>query len=455
MSTIAAVSTPPGEGGISIIRISGDEAITIADKIFRNPCGKRLCDAGANTVTYGHALTADGAVADEVLVTVFRSPHSYTGEDVAEINCHGGMISTREILSSAVAAGAQPAAPGEFTKRAFMNGRIDLAQAESVIDIINSTSTLSHTVAVNQLGGALSHEINNIREKLLSLLAHIQVLIDYPDEDLEPLSENEFDSALADALDSVRKLLSTADSGAIIKGGVATAIVGKPNVGKSSLLNLLAGHERAIVTDIAGTTRDAIEESVNLGSVSLRLADTAGIHDTDDVIENIGVGKSKKYISDSQLVLFVADGKSPLDDDDRAIISAIGGKRAVALINKTEDGCAFEPSELGDNFEKVIMFSVHAKKGVDELTKTVETMFDIGKISNGDGGVVTNIRHKDALMRAEKFLSSAIGAMRSGIPQDMISVDIQSAVSSLGEIVGQTVGEEVVDRIFHNFCLGK
>lgn len=454
MSTIAAVSTPPGEGGISIIRISGDEAIAVADRIFRNPRGKRLCGAAANTVSYGHALAADGSVADEVLVTVFRAPHSYTGEDVAEINCHGGMISTREILSAAIAAGAHPAAPGEFTKRAFLNGRIDLAQAESVIDIINSTSNLSHTVAVNQLGGALSHDINAIREKLLSLLAHIQVLIDYPDEELEPLSGEEFDSTLAAALGSVRKLLSTADGGAIIRGGVATAIVGKPNVGKSSLLNLLSGYDRAIVTDIAGTTRDAIEESVNLGSVSLRLADTAGIHETDDVIENIGVDKSKKYISDSQLVLFVADGKSPLDDDDRAIIDEIGGKRAIALINKTEDGCAFEPSQLG-GFERVIMFSVYAKKGVEELTRTVEDMFDIGKISNGDGGVVTNVRHKDALMRAEKFLESALGALRSGIPQDMISVDIQSAVSSLGEIVGQTVGEEVVDRIFHNFCLGK
>lgn len=455
MSTIAAVSTPPGEGGISIIRISGSDAIAVADKVFCNPRGKRLCDAAANTVTYGYALKADGTKADEVLVTVFRAPHSYTGEDVAEINCHGGMISTREILSAVTAAGAEPAAPGEFTKRAFLNGRIDLSQAEAVIDIINSKSNLSHSVAVNQLGGALSREINNIREKLLSLLAHIQVLIDYPDEELEPLDDDEFDNTLSSALGAVDALLSTADCGAIIKGGVATAIIGKPNVGKSSLLNLLAGHDRAIVTDIAGTTRDAIEESVNLGSVSLRLADTAGIHETDDVIENIGVDKSKKYINDAQLVLFVADGKAPLDDDDRAIISAIGGKRAIALINKTEDGCAFDEKELGDGFDAVIMFSVHKKKGLSELTNAIEQMFDIGSITNGDGGVVTSVRHKDALMRAHSCLAAALDALRSGIPQDMISVDIQSAVSALGEIVGQTVGEEVVDRIFHNFCLGK
>lgn len=453
--TIAAISTPPGEGGIAIIRISGEDAISVADKIFSGKQGKKLSDMASNTINYGFVKDFEKNTVDEVLVSVMRSPHTYTGEDVVEINCHGGVVSTRKILSLVLGAGAVQAGPGEFTKRAFLNGRIDLSQAESVIDIINSKTNLSHNIAVNQLGGKLSHEINSLREKLLSLLSHIQVLIDYPDEDLEPMTEEEFSDTLSEVLSHIENLLATSDCGKIARGGISTAIVGKPNVGKSSLLNLLSGEERAIVTDIEGTTRDAIEETINLSDVVLKIADTAGIRDTDDVIENIGVSKSKKYLEDAELVLFVLDGKRPLDENDRYIMESIKDKNAIAIINKTEDGCMIDAEEVMKFCPKTIMFSVHENIGTKELTDTITELFDMGKIKNSSGSVIANARHKDALLKAEKNVKSAIDSLCSGVPQDMVSVDIESAISDLGEIVGLTVGEEVVDKIFHNFCIGK
>ena len=453
--TIAAISTPPGEGGIAIIRISGEDAISVADRVYYSKHGKMLSDVASNTINYGFVRDNDGNIVDEVLVSVMRAPHTYTGEDVVEINCHGGFVSTRKILSLVLGAGAVQAGAGEFTKRAFLNGRIDLSQAESVIDIINSKTNLDHNIAVNQLGGKLSEEINSLREKLLSLLSHIQVLIDYPDEDLEPMSEEEFAGVLTDVLSETKSLLATSDCGKIARNGISTAIVGKPNVGKSSLLNLLSGEERAIVTDIEGTTRDAIEETINLSDVVLKIADTAGIRDTEDVIENIGVSKSKKYLEDADLVLFVLDGKRPLDENDRYIMENIKGKNAIAIINKTENGCVIDADEIKNFCPRTIMFSVHENLGTKELTDTITELFDMGKIKNNSGSVIANARHKDALIKAEKNIQSAIDALSQGVPQDMVSVDIESAISNLGEIVGLTVGEEVVDKIFHNFCIGK
>lgn len=453
--TICAISTPQGEGGIAIVRISGDKAIEIADKIYTNPNGKKLMGVKSHTINYGHIVDKDGAVIDEVLVSVMKAPHTYTGENVVEINCHGGIVSTRLILERTLEAGAILASPGEFTKRAFLNGRIDLSQAESVMDIIGSKTNLNHTIAVNQLGGRLSDQINSIRESLLSLLSHIQVLIDYADEDLEPLSDEEFALALATSCSAMQKLLSSADRGRLIRSGIVTAIVGKPNVGKSSLLNLLSGEDRAIVTDIAGTTRDAIEEYISLGDVALKIIDTAGIRNTDDIIENIGVDKSKKYMSEADLVLFVLDGKKELDDNDRYIIENLNSKNTIALINKTEQGCVFDPQIIKDKFANTLMFSVHEAKGLKELEDTVKNLFDIGSITQDSSNIITNIRHKEALQKALGFASAAKNAFDSGIPQDMISIDIENAISSLGEIVGLTVSEEVVDRIFHNFCLGK
>ena len=292
-STIAAISTPYGSGGISIIRISGSEAICIADKIFKASSGKKLSAAATHTIHHGHIVSAEGNVLDEVLASVMRAPRTYTGEDTVELNCHGGLFTTKRILEEVLKAGAESASRGAFTKRAFLNGKTDLARAEAVIDLINSKTNLEQAISVNHLGGALSARINSLRERLLTLIAHVQVLIDYPDEELEPLSEEEFLSELKEIRKSAAKLLATSEAGSLIKNGIATAIVGKPNVGKSSLLNLLSGEEKAIVTDIEGTTRDAIEQSVSLGGISLNLVDTAGIRETDDTIEAIGVKRSK------------------------------------------------------------------------------------------------------------------------------------------------------------------
>ena len=453
--TIAAISTPPGEGGISIIRISGEKSIEIADKIYIGPKGKNLSQVNSHTINYGHITDEDGTVIDEVLVSVMKAPHTYTGENVVEINCHGGIVSTRRVLERALSSGAHMASPGEFTKRAFLNGRIDLSQAESVMDIISSKTNLTHTIAVNQLGGRLSAQINGLREALLSLLAHIQVLIDYADGDLEPLSDEQFLSIIDSSIKSMEQLLGTADRGRLIRNGIMTAIVGKPNVGKSSLLNLLSGEERAIVTDIEGTTRDAIEEYITLGDVALRIIDTAGIRNTDDVIENIGVDKSKKYMTEADLVLFMLDGKKELDENDKFIIENLNSKNTIAIINKTEDGCAFDPQIVCHKFPNTVMFSVHHEKGIGELEKTVKNLFEIGSISENNDSIITNIRHKEALEGALGYTEAAREALLGGIPQDMISIDIENAISSLGEIVGQTVSEEVVDKIFHNFCLGK
>ena len=453
--TIAAVSTPPGRGGISVIRISGKQAIEIADKIYTNQRGKKLSDVASHTINHGFALRKDGTYIDEVLVSVMRAPHTYTKEDVAEVNCHGGVVSTKEILGAILEAGARLAEPGEFTKRAFLNGRMDLCEAESVIDIINAKSREAHTVSVHQLRGNLSKSIGKIRERLLTLTAHLQVLIDFADEDLEPLSDEEYLDGLKDSLNDVKKLLATADRGQIIKDGVKTAIVGKPNAGKSSLLNLLYGDERAIVTDIEGTTRDAIEETVTLGGVMLNLADTAGIRETDDTIEKIGVEKSKAIMENAELIIFMADGTKALDENDEYIISTIGNKNTVILVNKADEKVICDVSRLKAVSDKVIEFSVKTKKGLDEFEALVKEMFGSGEIESNDEAMITGVRHKQALIKAKDALESAIDAIISGIEINMTFIDIENAISALGEITGQTVEEEIVDRIFHSFCVGK
>ncbi len=453
--TIAAISTPHGEGGISIIRISGNRAIEIADKIFVSSKGKRLSEAKTHTIHHGHIKNSFGKTIDEVLVSVMRAPNTYTCEDIVEINCHGGVVSTKQILLAVLEGGATHAAPGEFTKRAFLNGRIDLCEAESVIDIINSKTNLSHEVSVNQLEGHLSEKINGIREKILALTGHVQVLIDYPEEDLEPLTDAEFQNSLKDIAEEIKKLIETADRGKLIKNGIQTAIVGKPNVGKSSLLNMLSGENRAIVTDIEGTTRDAIEQYINLGDVELKIIDTAGIRETGDIIENIGVEKSKEYIQSSQLVIFVTDGQKALDKNDKYIIENLEGKKTIVLVNKCENGCVADVDYLKSKFDNVILFSVHNEIGTDELCRTVKELFDMGDISNTGDAVITNIRHKDALSKALLAMENAYNSTKSGIPADMTFIDLENAISALGEIVGLTVGEEIVDRIFHSFCIGK
>lgn len=453
-STIAAISTPYGTGGVSIIRISGDKAVEIADKIFNASSKKKLCAVPSHTIHHGHIVSLEGEVLDEVLVSVMLSPRTYTGEDTVEINCHGGLYTTERVLEEVLKAGAENASRGEFTKRSFLNGKTDLCRAEAVIDLINSKTNLEHSISVNHLGGSLSEKINSLRDELLTLIAHVQVLIDYPDEELEPLSEEEFLEKLKSIRQGAQKLLDTSKAGALIKNGIDTAIVGKPNVGKSSLLNLLSGENKAIVTDIEGTTRDAIEQTVSLGGISLNLADTAGIRQTDDKIEAIGVERSKEYIEKSQLIIFMADAVSGLDSNDIEIISSLGDKPRIALVNKVDAGDFKDEEVLASHFERVINFSVKNAEGLKLLEDSVKEMFRLGEIEN-NSHIITNARHKDALFRAKNALDSAIAAIESGISVDTTFIDIEDAVSSLGEIVGLTVSEEVVDKIFHSFCVGK
>ncbi len=453
--TIAAISTPTGTGGISVIRLSGADSIEIADKIFDSPHGKKLSKVNTHTINHGYIIGEDREIIDEVLVSVMRAPKTYTKENVVEISCHGGIMSARGILSAVLNAGARIALPGEFTKRAFLNGRIDLCEAESVIDIINSKTAIEHSVGVNQLRGHLSESINRIRNNLLELISHLQVLIDFAEEDLEPLSDEEYLDGLKKSCSDIDALINSSLKGRILKNGIKTAIVGKPNVGKSSLLNLLYGDDRAIVTDIEGTTRDAIEECVSLGKVMLDITDTAGIRNTHDAIESIGVKKSKTLMNDADLVIYMTDAAKPLDENDKFIIDALNGKNTIALINKYELQKCVDEEYIKQKIKTVIPFSVKEKSGLAELTEQIEKMFDMGEINVNTESVITNVRHTDSLKKAKSALESAINAIENKIPLNMTFIDIENAVSALGEITGQTVGEEIIDRIFHNFCVGK
>lgn len=451
--TIAAISTPPGRGGISVIRISGSDAVDIADKVFKNEYGKTIKNAKTHTITHGFAVDKDGTVIDEVLCSVMLAPRSYTREDTVEISCHGGLVSTKNTLSAILTAGARLSEPGEFTKRAFLNGRMDLTEAEAVIDIINAGTDTAHTLSVHQLKGRVSEAIAQVREKLLTLTAHLQVLIDFADEDLEPLSDSEYLDSLKDCLNRIDTLISSFERGRIVREGVNTVIAGKPNVGKSSLLNLICGDERAIVTDIEGTTRDTISENVCLGSVMLSLSDTAGIRETDDVVEKIGVDRARNVLNDAELVLLMLDAAKPLEDSDREIMESVKQKKVIVLVNKAEKGIAFDKSEI--DFGNVIDFSVKTGMGLTELEDTVSRMFSVGEIGTDDSAIITNIRHRDALQKAREALYSAVSAIDMGIEANMTFIDIENAITHLGEITGQTVAEEIVDKIFHSFCVGK
>ncbi len=451
--TIAAISTPNGVGGIAIIRMSGKDSIAICDKIFEGR--NKLLNVKSHTINYGHIIDENGKKVDEVLVSVMRAPRTYTAEDIIEINCHGSTFGARKILELLIKNGASYAQAGEFTKRAFLNGRIDLCEAEAVIDIINSKTNIAHTQGVNQLGGALSGKIDTIRNNLLKCISNLQASLDFPEEGLEPLLDEEYFEILKDAKKDIEKLIETSDKGKIIREGIDTVIVGKPNVGKSSLLNLLSGSDRAIVTEIEGTTRDAIEEYVNIGDVALKITDTAGIRQTGDKVENIGVEKSKKLVLEASLVIFMLDATKEADENDFEIKELIKDKLAIVLINKTEGEITNSVKEIAKEFEYVIEFSVKQEKGVDEFCNKVKMLFDMGNLEEISNNAIINIRHKEALYLAKESILSAIDTINAGLPVDMTSVDIENAISSLGSITGLTVGEEVVDRIFHEFCVGK
>ncbi len=451
-TTIAAIATPHGTGGISVIRVSGEESISICDKIFKAKSNKTLTDAKTHTIHYGN-IVANGEIIDEVLVSVMRAPNTFTREDIVEINCHGGLVVTEKVLLAVISAGASLASPGEFTKRAFLNGRIDLSQAEAVIDIINSPSSLALSVAANQLGGALSDDINTMRDSILEILAQINVVIDYPEEDIDDIKRSALLNELNSAKEKISALLETSHRGKLIKDGINTVICGKPNVGKSSILNLLARDSRAIVTDIAGTTRDVIEERITIGNAVLNVFDTAGIRNTTDTIENLGIDKSKECIKNAELILFVVDSVTGIESSDEEIFNSLDNKNVIVILNKSD----ISNTPTDKMFEGYTTISLSAKTGagLEELSSAIEKMFKLGEIRAKDNNAITNLRHKEALSAAYNSISAATTALDNNIPCDMVSIDLTDCASHLGEITGKTVSDEIVDKIFSRFCLGK
>ena len=443
--TIAAVSTPQGVGGISVIRVSGDDAISICDSIYIGK--KKLRDVKSHTVCYGHIVDKNGVPADEVLVTVMHAPKTYTRENVVEISTHGGFSASKKVLELLISAGAYPAEAGEFTKRAFLNGRIDLSQAEGVIDIINSKTEVERQNALYQAGGGLFKKIKNLRDSLVNLAARMQVAIDYPDEDLEDVTKDDIIKTLSDSENEVNRLIATKDNGRILKEGIKTAIVGKPNVGKSSLLNCLSGGDRAIVTDIPGTTRDVIEEFVSLDGVPLKLLDTAGIRDTDDDVEKIGVKRAKAAIADAELVIFVMDASGIQDDADRLLFELVKNKKFITVANKSDIKKA--------DFASDVEISAKNGDGIAELAKIIKNMYNFAEIEASDNTVITNLRHLSALERTKEALNRAKEQISAGMPQDIAALDINEAIDFLGEITGETVSDDIVSEIFHSFCVGK
>ena len=458
--TIAAVATPFGEGGIGIVRLSGPEAVAIADGLFRRKDGKSLAEQPTYTLRYGKVVDPrSGRKLDEAIAVVMRAPHSYTAEDVVEIQCHGGVMVVREILSLALELGARLAEPGEFTKRAFLNGRLDLAQAEAVIDLIQSQTRLGMEVAVDQLEGSLSRRIKDIQESLYDAAVQIEAAIDFPEDDVPDVELADIEDALAASLAEIESLLATADDGKILREGLKTVITGKPNVGKSSLLNTLLDENRALVTDIPGTTRDTIEEVVNLRGIALRLIDTAGIRESSDLVERLGVERSLELLSEADLVLHVLDRSAALTPEDFQILGLTAESRRIVLINKMDLPPVWNLEDLGEINAPVLEVSLveEPAKVVAALSETILELIGMGAVTSSAGSraLVTRARHKQALQDAHKALGESLHTLRSGMPLDLIAVDLYNALESLGEVTGETVRENVLDRIFAEFCIGK
>lgn len=454
--TIAAIATAVNNGGISIIRVSGEEAFDVVDKIFRTKSGKQgLKDFASHTIHFGHIID-HGVTLDEVLVSVFRAPNSYTKEDVVEINCHGGVFVTKKILEACLNNGARSADPGEFTKRAFLNGRIDLSQAEAVMDLINAKSEYALKSSVNQLRGSIYKQIVNTREQLILDVAFIEAVLDDPEHYEFGDYQTELKGRLEKEVIDLEELLKTADDGKFVREGIQTAIVGKPNAGKSSLLNLLVGAEKAIVTNIEGTTRDIIEESIQMDGICLNIIDTAGIRDTDNVVEKIGVEKAINCIERADLVLYVIDSSCPLNENDYSIIEKIKDKRSIILLNKTDLNQAVSKEDIQMLTDKEI-FQISAKcdTGLGDVKQCIKDMFFKGEISFNDQVYITNARHKEALIDSIASLHQVLQSMEDGMPEDFLSIDLMSAYERLGEIIGESVGEDLVNTIFAEFCMGK
>ena len=453
--TIAAIATSIGESGISIIRVSGDKSINIVDSIFIGKNNRKLNDFKSYTMRYGHIIDKNGSKLDEVIISYMKGPKSFTAEDTIEINCHGGVVGTNRILQEIIRAGARMAEPGEFTKRAFLNGRIDLSQAEAVIDIIRAKTELSMKSALLQSEGSISREIKTIRNKLLSVIASIEVTVDYPEEDIEEVTAGKVRYDVTSILGEIDILLSTADEGKILREGLSTVIVGKPNVGKSSLLNALVKEKRAIVTEVPGTTRDAIEEYISIEGIPVKIVDTAGIRETEDIVEKIGVQTSKQKIDEADLVILILDSSMTLAHEDKEIIEYIKEKKYIVLLNKSDLGGKIEKSELQDLKSKYIT-SISAKtgEGLNLVKEHIKDLFFNGEIKT-EGVFVTNNRHKQSLIRAKENLESSLNALEYTSAIDLASIDIRNAWMNLGEITGEALEEDIIHKIFSEFCLGK
>lgn len=454
--TIAAIATALGEGSIAVVRVSGPEAIATVAKVFKSKTD--LKEVPTHTVQYGWIVDPrTNAKLDEVLVTVMRGPRSFTAEDVVEVSTHGGIVAVKSVLELLLRSGARMAEPGEFTKRAFLNGRIDLAQAEAVIDLIRSKSDRAFQVAQKQAGGALSKVILPMRQQLIELLAHVEVNIDYPDDDIEEVTTSHIRSECSHLLEQVGGLLKRADEGKILREGIVTVIVGRPNAGKSSLLNALARDNKAIVTDIAGTTRDIVEESVSISGIPLRLLDTAGIRETSDVVERIGVERSKGAIEEADLILLVLNNHESLHEDERKLLKQLKDRPTIVVVNKMDLPSQLELVEVESDYarERIVQLSAKEGSGVEALEDAVSNLFFSGEVESGDLTYVSNARHIALLHQTRQSLEDAISATNEAVPIDLIQIDIAAAWESLGGILGDAAGDSLLDQIFSQFCLGK
>ncbi|GIO28218.1 tRNA uridine-5-carboxymethylaminomethyl(34) synthesis GTPase MnmE [Ornithinibacillus bavariensis] len=454
--TIAAISTPIGEGAISIVRLSGSEAVDIITNIFQ---GKDLKEVESHTIHYGKIIDPEtNEVAEEVMVTIMRAPKTFTREDVVEINCHGGLVSVNRVLEIALHEGARLAEPGEFTKRAFLNGRIDLSQAEAVMDLIRAKTDKAMNIALKQMDGRLSSLIKKYRQSLLETVAHVEVNIDYPEyDDVEEMSHEMMRKKTREVHAEIEELLSVAKQGKILREGIATAIIGRPNVGKSSLLNALVQENKAIVTDIPGTTRDIIEEYVNVRGIPLRLVDTAGIRETEDIVERIGVERSRQALKEADLILFVLNNNEKLTEEDIRLFEAVRGLEFIVIINKTDLEQKLDMEQVlelvGD--KKIVSTSLLNEEGINELEAAIADSFFSGDIDSGDLTYVSNVRHIQLLKQAKKALEDAMDSLEMGMPLDIVQIDVTRTWEFLGEIIGDTASDSLIDQLFSQFCLGK
>lgn len=455
--TIAGISTATGEGGIGIVRISGENAIEIAARIFKSHKNKDVKTMKSYTMMYGHIVDPETSeIVDEVILSCMRAPYTYTKEDIIEINCHGGSVAVRRVLAVVLAAGARIAEPGEFTKRAFLNGRIDLSQAEAVIDLIRSKTDEGMKLALSQTQGKLSQKIKDIMEDLVKILSHIGAAVDFPEEDVEEVVTGdiiEISQAIIKKMDS---LLINADKGKIIREGLDTIIVGKPNVGKSSLLNALVEESRAIVTDIPGTTRDVIEEYININGIPIRLVDTAGIREAGDIVEKIGIEKSREYIQRAELIIFIIDVSRKIDKEDEDIINLIKDKKTIVVLNKCDLDIKADVDYIRNAFKSSVIVDavIKSDEGVDQIKSAISDEVYKGNVSLNDV-YITNVRHRDIIKRAQMSIKKGLDTLESGIPIDFASIEFKEAYLTLGEITGDTVSDDIIDRIFKDFCVGK